>query len=78
MADDAELDRFGQETRARMTQIMGLLHLAPDIQEAILFLPSVERGKDSVTERALRTVVTEPDWKTQSGNWGRLHKRRSS
>lgn len=36
--------------------------LAPDIQEAILFLPRVERGKDPVTERELRAVVRELDW----------------
>jgi hypothetical protein len=35
----AELARLGQVSRARVTQIMNLLHLAPDIQEAILFLP---------------------------------------
>src|SRR3712207_3152134 len=31
--------RLGHVTRARVTQIMNLLNLAPDIQEAILFLP---------------------------------------
>jgi hypothetical protein len=34
-------------TRARVTQIMNLLKLAPDIQEAILFLPFLERGAGS-------------------------------
>ena len=37
--DYAELARLGHVTRARVTQIMNLLMLAPDIQEAILFLP---------------------------------------
>ena len=37
--DYAELARLGRVTRARMTQIMKLLFLAPDIQEQILFLP---------------------------------------
>jgi hypothetical protein len=37
--DYAELARLGQVTRARVTQIMRLLLLAPDIQEQILFLP---------------------------------------
>jgi hypothetical protein len=44
VADQAELARLGHVTRARVSQIMNLLHLAPDIQEAILFLPAVERG----------------------------------
>jgi hypothetical protein len=39
VADQAELARLGHVTRARLTQIMNLLCLAPDIQEAILFLP---------------------------------------
>ena len=38
-ADYADLARLGGVTRARMTQIMNLLNLAPDIQEQILFLP---------------------------------------
>ncbi len=37
--DYADLARLGRVTRARMTQIMKLLHLAPDIQEQILLLP---------------------------------------
>ena len=42
--DYAELARPGRVSRARMTQIMNLLMLAPDIQEEILFLPRIERG----------------------------------
>jgi hypothetical protein len=59
--DYAELARLGKVTRARMTQIMKLLDLAPDIQEQLLFLPPV-RG---LTERSLRPVVTEIDWREQ-------------
>jgi len=33
-------------TRARITQIMKLLNLAPDIQEEILFLPRTVKGRD--------------------------------
>ena len=53
--DYAELARLGRVTRARMTQIMKLLDLAPDIQEQILFLPLtgiVERiGYDGVVRQ---------------------------
>jgi len=49
-ADYADLARLGQVTRARVNQVMNLLVLAPDIQEAILFLPSVTSGKDPVSE----------------------------
>src|ERR1019366_2206794 len=40
--DYAEIARLGRVTRARMTQIMKLLNLAPDIQEQILFLPTLK------------------------------------
>ena len=59
--DYAELARLGRVTRARMTQIMKLLDLAPDIQEQILFLPPV-RG---LNERNLRSVVSRIDWRAQ-------------
>ena len=60
--DYAELARLGHVTRARMTQIMNLLNLAPEIQEEFLFLPRVEQGGDPVTERELRDVVGVEDW----------------
>jgi hypothetical protein len=69
--DQAELARLGHVTRARLTQIMNLLNLAPDIQEALLFLPRVERGKDPLTERQLRPIAAEPDWQTQRRMWRR-------
>ena len=46
-------------TRARLTQIMNLLLLAPTIQERIAV------GELVLTERALRRVVLEPDWDEQ-------------
>jgi hypothetical protein len=59
--DYAELARLGGVTRARMTQIMGLLQLAPDLQEQLLFLPAI--GK--LNERNLRTIVSQLDWSEQ-------------
>jgi hypothetical protein len=61
MRDYAEIARLGRVTRARVTQIMKLLHLAPDIQEQILFLPDV-RG---INERNLRHIVNRVDWQEQ-------------
>ena len=69
VADQAELARLGNVSRARISQILNLLSLAPDIQEAILFLPRVERGKDPVTERDLRSIVAEVDWGRQREMW---------
>jgi hypothetical protein len=59
--DYAELARLGKVTRARMTQIMKLLDLAPDIQEQILFLAPLQ----GLNERKLRGVVTPADWEEQ-------------
>ena len=59
--DYAEIARLGRVTRARMTQIMKLLNLAPDIQEQILFLPTLE----GVNERNLRPIVSRIDWSEQ-------------
>src|ERR1700731_243665 len=49
VTDYAELARLGHVTRARITQIMNLLNLAPDIQESILWLPP--RSGRRITER---------------------------
>ena len=65
VADYAELARLGHVTRARMTQIMNLLQLAPEIQEVVLYLSRVECGKDPITERELRTIVAVADWRKQ-------------
>jgi len=75
-ADFATLARRGQVTRARMSQIMDLLHLAPDIQEALLFLPRTQNGRDPVTEHDLRPIASEPDWGLQLEAWRRLVGRR--
>lgn len=72
IADYAEIARLGHVTRARVTQIMNLLHLAPDIQEAILDLPRVEHGRDPITERDLRPIAAVIDWRKQQRMWSEL------
>lgn len=67
--DYAELARLGHVTRARMTQIMNLLNLAPDIQEEILFLPPMAEGQGSTRERETRGITQEADWRRQRGMW---------
>jgi hypothetical protein len=49
VADRSELARLAHVTQPRMTQIMNLLHLAPDIQEDLLFLPPVTEGRAQIT-----------------------------
>jgi hypothetical protein len=63
--DYADLARLGNVSRARITQIMNLLNLAPDIQENLLFLPNTIRGRDLQTERELRMAVSEFNWYNQ-------------
>lgn len=67
--DMSELARLAHVTQPRMTQIMNLLHLAPDIQEEILYLRPVGQGRDLVTERCIRQVVAEMSWDTQRRVW---------
>jgi len=69
VADYAELARLGHVTRARMTQIMNLLNLAPDIQEEILFLPRTTKGRDAVGERDVRRICRTADWNRQRELW---------
>lgn len=72
VADYADLARFGYVTRARITQIMNLLNLAPDIQEQVLFLPRTMRGCDPIGERHLRPICVVADWKKQRQSWQQL------
>ena len=67
--DYADLARLGNVSRARLTQIMNLLNLAPDIQEAILFLPRTDRGFDPISERRVRAITAVPDWRKQRRLW---------
>ena len=67
--DQAELAKLGHVARARVSQIMRFLNLAPDIQEAILTLPAPENGRDPVTERQLRPVAAVLDWPKQRKLW---------
>jgi hypothetical protein len=51
-------------TRARVTQIMGILRLAPKIKEQIVALPDVVR-RTMTTEQALLPIATFDDVHTQ-------------
>src|SRR6516162_7690644 len=70
--DYAELARLGHVSRARISQIMNLLNLAPDIQEALLFLPRTEHGRDPIHLRQLQPIACSIDWKKQRRQWREL------
>ena len=48
---------------------MALFNLAPDIQEAILFLPKTLRGRDPVCARDVIALAAEVDWGRQREEW---------
>jgi hypothetical protein len=70
--DQAELAELGHVSRSRVTQILNLLHLAPDIQEAILDLPRIYKGRDPLAERHLRPITRLMSWNQQRAAWWRL------
>ncbi|MFN0133583.1 MAG: hypothetical protein ACKVW3_13785 [Phycisphaerales bacterium] len=77
VSTQADLAAVGHVTRARVTQIMNLLHLAQDLQEAILDLPPVRAGRDPITEHDLRPIAAEVDWAVQRILWRRHYQTRT-
>jgi hypothetical protein len=73
--NQSELAYFGQISTTRMTQIMWLDNLAPDIQEEILFLPSTTQGRDSIKEADIRPIAKTLDWHKQRKMWLELNNR---
>jgi hypothetical protein len=67
--DYADLARLGYVTRARITQIMSLLNLAPSIQEEILLR---QETSNAIEERRLRCVTSEVCWREQRLLWHRI------
>lgn len=64
VADRAAVARNLGQTRARITQLLDLLLLAPDLQERVLVLMSTD-GTEPVTERELRRLTTVREWRVQ-------------
>jgi len=69
VSDIHELARLGHVTQPRMSQILALTLLAPDIQEELLFLPRVTAGKSTIHEKMLRPISAEIDWARQREMW---------
>jgi hypothetical protein len=72
ISDYAQLARLGRISPARLTQIMVLLHLAPAIQEYVLFLSAADAR--FVTELALRKIARQPRWDRQHELFERVRK----
>jgi hypothetical protein len=74
----AELARLGHVSRARVSQIMRLLSLAPKIQEALLFLPRTTSGRDPIHLRQLLSVAAVLEWRQQLVLWKALQEKTSA
>jgi len=68
----AELARTVGVTVPRISQILSLLLLAPDIQEAVLAQRGVVDRKLVPSERELRRIAAEADWELQRVAWRAL------
>ncbi len=70
--DYADLARLGCVSRERISQIMMLNWLAPEIQRDVLMLPKTPGGRFPVSETTLRMVAREPQWAVQRPQWDGL------
>ena len=66
------LARLGHVSQARISQIMSLLHLALDIQEAILFRSRPQRGRDCLDLHKVLPLTKVADWHKQRRRWRQL------
>jgi hypothetical protein len=69
--DFRTLTRLGHVSSARVSQILSLLHLAPDIQEALLFRSRPERGRDRLGLRKVLPLTKVWEWQKQRRLWRR-------
>ncbi|MDX2197835.1 MAG: hypothetical protein SF069_02565 [Phycisphaerae bacterium] len=67
--DLSELARLTHVTQPRITQIMNLNHLAPDIQEQLLFLLPATTGRERLCERHVRSLASRSCWREQRRCW---------
>ena len=68
IADRADVARKLGLTRARVTQLLDLLLLAPDLQAAVLAMETVD-GTEPMAERTLRAVAHAGTWAEQRAAW---------
>ena len=73
--DQAEIARVAGITRARVTQIINLTNLTPNVQQAILDLEPTTDHVPRFREREVRTIAIMPSWEKQRAEWKRFLKR---
>lgn len=72
VADYVDLASLTGFTRARITQVMDLTLLAPDIQEQILTWPRVTGERGAPSEKRVLGVAREVVWGRQRERWLRV------
>ncbi len=78
LTNQAAIARAGEVTRARLSQLMSLNHLAPDLQELLLFLQRVIRGADPIQMRQVISITKVSDWNEQRSLWQHLRNSQAS
>jgi len=73
-SNQAAIARREGITRARVTQVMGMLRLAPEIQEHVLSMPDMVR-RPAISERALRPIAGLEDVTDQKAKFHELIQR---
>jgi hypothetical protein len=73
VTDYAVLAALGRVSRSRVTQIMNLLNLAPDIQEQILFLKADSAEQQGICEQSIRRLSSLLLWNEQRAHWNALN-----
>jgi hypothetical protein len=68
-----EIAELGHVSKARVSQVLSLLSLAPDIQEAVLELPRVEHGRDPIILADVLSIAAASDWTRQRHMWRHLY-----
>ncbi len=69
VTDYADLARLGHVTRARVTQIMNLRLLAPEIQEELLLGEKNCDDRTPIQLKSLQFIATVFSWRTQRKLW---------
>jgi hypothetical protein len=72
VSDYRALAELSHVSRARISQIVNLVNLAPEIQEALLFLPRIEQGRDDIYLRDLQPIASTLEWRKQRVLWKQL------
>jgi hypothetical protein len=70
--DYADIARLSCLCRERVSQIMRLNYLAPDIQVDLLYLPPVPTGRYPISETAVRKIANLLSWADQRRAWTAL------